>query len=148
MRIKDTLPILDVDKNTPKSTTAKTGNTGCFAAELTQRQTESSSYEQEVDQLRKEIEHAGDSLEKEPNLANFRKFRELLSKVAKRISDQAYQLEKIRGTPQNPRYFEIIRVINTEADQIYNLLIHEQRDNMAITAKVICIKGLVVDLIT
>jgi uncharacterized protein YaaR (DUF327 family) len=39
-------------------------------------------------------------------------------------------------------------VINTEADRLYNLLLHDQRDNMAITAKVIGIKGLVVDLIT
>lgn len=148
MRIRDALPIRDVNKNTPRSTVAKAGSTGCFAAELTQKHAESSSYEQEVDQLRREIEQAGDKLEKEPNLGNLRKFRELLSSLAKRISDDAYRLEKIGGTPQNPRYFEIIRVINTEADQLYNLLLHDQRDNMAITAKVIGIKGLVVDLIT
>ena len=148
MRIRDAVLIRDVDKNTSKTTITKSTNTGSFAAELTQKQDESNSYEQEVDQLRKEIEQAGDKLEKEPTLGNFRRFRELLSNLAKKISDEAYQLEKIIGTPQNPRYFEIIRVINTEADQLYDLLLREQRSNMSITAKVICIKGLVVDLIT
>jgi len=148
MRIRDAVPIRDMEKNSPRAAVAKAGSSGCFAAELTRKHAESGTYEQEVDQLRKEIEEAGDKLEKEPNLGNFRKFRELLSSLAKRISDDAYQLEKIGGTPQNPRYFEIIRVINFEADRLYNLLLHEQRDNMAITAKVIGIKGLVVDLIT
>ena len=79
---------------------------------------------------------------------NFKNFRDQLSKLAKRITNEAYQLEKIGGTPQNPRYFEIITVINAEADRLYNLIVKENRNHLAITAKVIGIKGMVVDLIT
>jgi len=148
MRIRDSLSTRDVNKSVSKTISTQPGAGSGFIVELQQKQTESSGYEQEIEQLRKEIEQAGDMLDKEPNLGNFRKFRDLLSRLAKQISDKAYQLEKIGGTPQNPRYFEIIRVINTEADRLYNLVIQDQRDNMAITAKVIGIKGLVVDLVT
>jgi len=119
-----------------------------FAAELTNRQTDVTSYEQEIENLRQDIETVGDKLAQEPTLPNFKRFRDLLSQLAKRISSEAYRLEKIGGTPQNPRTFEIITIINAEADRLYNLIIQANRDSMAITAKVIGIKGLVVDLIT
>ncbi|MDD5287257.1 MAG: DUF327 family protein, partial [Desulfuromonadaceae bacterium] len=81
-------------------------------------------------------------------LTNFGHFRDLLSKLAKQISAEAYRLDKFGGTPQNPRYFEIIIVINSGADLLYNLIVRENRNHMAITEKVIGIKGLVVDLVT
>ncbi len=149
MKILDARPLRDIDKkNIKKGTPQKTGDSQLFAAHLTRNHQELSSYEQEVAALRYEIEQSGERLEKEPNLENFKAFRELLSRLAKRISSEAYTLEKIGGTAQNPRYYEIITVINSEADRLYHLIVHEQRNRMAITAKVIGIKGLVVDLIT
>jgi uncharacterized protein len=149
MKILNTPSLRDIDKkNIKKGPQQKPGDTQLFASELSKSQHETGSYEQEVDDLRKEIEHSGEKLEKEPNLENFKAFRELLSRMAKRINSEAYRLDKIGGTMQNPRYYEIITVINSEADRLYNLIVHEQRNRMAITAKVIGIKGLVVDLIT
>jgi len=149
MKILNASPMRDLDKkNINKSLPHKAEGTQLFAAELSKSQHDKSSYEQEFDDLRKEIEHSGEKLEKEPNLENFKAFRDLLSRMAKRINSEAYRLEKIGGTAQNPRYYEIITVINSEADQLYNLIVSEQRNRMEITAKVIGIKGLVVDLIT
>jgi uncharacterized protein YaaR (DUF327 family) len=113
-----------------------------------QHENEVDGYDREINELRKEIENAGDRLEKEPTIPNFKQFRDILSRLAKRISNEAYRLEKCGGTPQNPRYYEIITTINVEADKLYNLIICEQKNNMAIIEKVIGIKGLVVDLIT
>lgn len=148
MRIKDASSIRDTEKNAGKKAQLSKGGISFFAAELNKQQTEIDTYEQEVDKLREEINQAGENLEKEPTLSNFKRFRDLLSILAKRISTEAYHLEKIGGTPQNPRYFEIITVINAEADHLYNLIIKENKDHLAITAKVIGIKGMVVDLIT
>lgn len=149
MRIRDGFSIGDIKKkNSEKKPTLIKEGHSLFAAELDQRNTVVDSYEQEIDELRKEIEKAGDTLEKEPTLMNFKNFRDQLSRLAKRITNEAYQLEKVGGTPQNPRYFEIITVINAEADRLYNLIIKENKDHLAITAKVIGIKGMVVDLIT
>ena len=148
MRTQDTSSLKNIEKNTKESSPLKKGLVSFFAAELTQKENEIETSEQIMDALRKEIENAGDKLTQEPTLTNFTKFRDLLSKLAKRISAEAYRLEKFGGTPQNPRYYEIITIINSEADKLYNLIVRENRDKMAITANVIGIKGLVVDLVT
>jgi len=148
MRIKDGLSTIGIGQKGINPPAVKSGAGSLFAAELTNRQTDITAYDQEVENLRHEIEMVGSKLAQEPTLPNFKRFRDLLSQLAKRISSEAYRLEKIGGTPQNPRSFEIITVINSEADKLYNLIIQDNRDSMAITAKVIGIKGLVVDLIT
>lgn len=119
-----------------------------FAEKLTLQEEQVASHQEDMDTLRSDIEKSGDLLTTEPTLANFKHFRDLLSKLAKRVNAEAYRLEKFGGTPQNPRYYEIISVINRDADILYNLIVKENRDSMAITAKVIGIKGLVVDLVT
>lgn len=149
MRIKSTTPSTkELDRKTKKQAPSGRASSSLFTETLNNRQQQYSAYEEEIDKLKKEIDSAGEKLEKEPVIDNFRRFRDLLGKLAKRISSEAYQLEKVGGTPHNPRYFEIITVINSEADRLYNMIVSQQRNRMAITARVIGIKGLVVDLIT
>ena len=148
MRIKDASSFRDLERNTKSKSLLSHGDKSLFATEFSLQQTEIYSYEQEIEDLREEIDHAGEKLEKEPTLSNFKYFRDQLSKLAKRITNEAYHLKKVGGTPHNPRYFEIITIINSEADRLYNLIIKENKDYLAITAKVIDIKGMVIDLIT
>jgi uncharacterized protein YaaR (DUF327 family) len=150
MQIRDGLIARKLDSKATNTTSTKNGLSvrTIFSAELLMQEKEVESYDRDIEALRKEIEEAGVKLENEPTIPNFKNFREILSKLAKRIGTEAYRLEKCGGTPQNPRYYEIITTINVEADKLYNLIVQEQRNNMAITAKVIGIKGLVVDLIT
>lgn len=148
MRIQDNTSLGDIKKKPVRSSSAKSVLNSFFADGLIRQEQEIDGYEKDVDTLRKEIEEAGNKLTLEPTLPNFKQFRDLLSSLAKRINSEAYRLEKFGGTAQNPRYFEIITVINSEADKLYNLIVKENRDNIAITAKVIGIKGLVIDLVT
>jgi len=148
MRIQDTSSLKELDKNTRSTSPVKKVLSSIFASELTQQEQVAGTYQDEVETLRKEIEAAGDKLTREPILANFKQFRDLLSSLAKRISTEAYRLEKFGGTSQNPRYYEVIAVIDREADALYKLIVAENRDSLAITAKVIGIKGMVVDLVT
>ncbi len=148
MRIQDSSSVRELDKNKKSSSPVKKLMNSFFANELSQHEEEISSYQDEVENLRADIEKTGNLLTTEPTLANFKHFRDLLSKIAKKVTNEAYRLDKTGGTPQNPRCYEIITVINREADNLYNLIIKENRDPMAITAKVIGIKGLVVDLVT
>ena len=148
MRIQDSSSLRELNKNTKGSSPIKKIMNSLFADELGSHEGEIASYQEDIDSLRSEIEKAGTKLTSEPTLPNFKLFRELLSKLAKKVNAEAYRLDKFGGTPQNPRYFEIITVINREADNLYNLIVKENRDPMAITAKVIGIKGLVVDLVT
>lgn len=148
MRIQDSSSLRELDKNTKSSSPLKKTMSSFFADELSHQEEGVAAYQDDTEALRMEIETAGNLLTTEPTLPNFKHFRDLLSQLAKKVSAEAYRLDKVGGTPQNPRYYEIITVINHEADTLYNLIVKENRDNMAITAKVIGIKGLVVDLIT
>jgi len=148
MRITDSSSVRELDKNTKSSSPMKKLLNSFFADELSHHEENVSSYQDDIETLRSDIEKAGNLLTTEPTLANFKSFRDLLSKLAKKVNVEAYRLDKFGGTPQNPRYYEIITVIDREADQLYNLIVRENKDSMAITAKVIGIKGLVVDLVT
>lgn len=148
MRIQDNSSLKDIEKKPRGASSVKSALSSFFADGLSKHEQEIDEYEKDVDTLRKEIEETGNKLTLEPTLPNFKQFRDLLGTLAKRISSEAYRLEKFGGTAQNPRYFEIITIINNEADKLYNLIIKENRDSIAITAKVIGIKGLVIDLVT
>lgn len=150
MKINDRHTLANTPKkgqNTPHPST-ESRPSSLFVTELKGKQKEADSHGQDIETLRQQIDQAGAKLEQEPTLANFKQFRELLGALAKRISSAAYRLEKVGGTPMNPRYFEIITVIDREADKLYELVVKEQKNRMAITAAVIGIKGLVIDLIT
>jgi uncharacterized protein YaaR (DUF327 family) len=148
MRIDDSSSLRELDKNTKSTSPAKKIMNSFFADELAHKEKDAASNQDDLETLRTEIEKAGTILTDAPTLANFKHFRDLLSTLAKKVTADAYRLDKFGGTAQNPHYYETITIIDREADALYNLIVRENRDNMAITAKVIGIKGLVVDLIT
>jgi uncharacterized protein YaaR (DUF327 family) len=148
MRIKDAPTQRQIDKKKTPLLSPASARSSRFASALTEKRGDLDSYMHEVSELRQEIEEAGDRLEQEPSIEHFKIFRDLLSQLAKRVTTEAYRLEKIGGTPNNPRYFEIIRVINHEAEALCAAIIREQRNRMDITSRVIGLKGLVVDLLT
>jgi len=150
MKISDKSSVKDLRKGhqTMASPPPRSGLFSLFSSELQAKQLEVNQHEQTISDLRIALDTAGEALEKEPTIQNFKRFRELLSKLAKQVTNEAYRLEKIGGTPMNPRYYEIITVIDKEADKLYELVVKEQKDRMSITASVIGIKGLVVDLVT
>ncbi len=148
MRINDSSSLRELDKNRKSNSPMTKMFSSLFADELSHHEKQIDQYQEDIETLRINIEKAGNLLTAEPTLANLQSFRDLLSAVAKRVNAEAYRLDKVGGTPQNPQYHEIITVINREADQLYHLIVHENKDTIAITAKIIGIKGLVVDLIT
>ncbi len=148
MRIQDSSSLRELDKNTKSSSPVKKIISSFFADKLSQNEDGIASYQDDIETLRNEIDKSGTLLTSVPTLPNFKHFRDLLSRLVKKVNAEAYRLDKFGGTPQNPRYYETITVINREADNLYNLIVKENKDRMAITEKVIGIKGLVVDLVT
>lgn len=150
MRISTKNGLQELRKGQNSATSKKTTDRlfSLFSTELKAREHDQDTYIQTIAELRSELDTVGKLVEQDPTIQNFKQFRELLSRIVKQVSGEAYRLEKIGGTPSNPRYYEIITVINKEADKLYELIVKEQKDRMAITASVIGIKGLVVDLIT
>jgi uncharacterized protein YaaR (DUF327 family) len=115
---------------------------------LSLRRTEIDTYEQQLQDLKDEIDRAGTDLEREPTVANFRTFRDLIATLAKSVTSNAYRLERVGGTTLNPRCFEIVTVIDREADNLLRLIMTENKDRLAITNKIMELKGLIVDFLT
>ena len=101
MKISDKSTIGDLRKGTQASP-SKSGGTGLFSlfsSELQSKHYEADHYNQNLAELRTSLDEAGQSLEQEPTIQNFKKFRELLSKLAKQVSNEAYRLEKVVELP-------------------------------------------------
>lgn len=145
MRINDKSGSRQIDKkgkSTPAKKSADSG-TSLFARKLGLVSRDSANYAGQLQELKEEIDRAGDSLEKEPTIVNFKLFRDLISAFARKVSSEAYRLE-IQGSP-GQRCHEIITIIDREADALYHLIMQEQKNHIKITAQIMKIKGLVVD---
>jgi len=117
-----------------------------FAGRLTAVSKASAEYQGELQRLKEEIDKAGDVLEQEPTIANFKVFRELIGAMARKVSAEAYRMEQLGGGITG-RSHEVITVIDKEADLLYHLVMREQKDHIRIVAQIIKIKGLVVDIL-
>lgn len=151
MRINDKISSRDVGKKAEKGTLVRAGGgeaNSPFVRALTLRRTELDTYEQQLQDLKEEIDRAGTDLEREPTVANFRTFRDLIATLAKTVTSNAYRLERVGGTSLNPRCFEIITVIDREADNLLRLIMTENKDRLKITNKIMELKGLIVDFLT
>lgn len=145
MRIDDKLPSRNVDKKPQKTASGKDGGVRAsqFASKLARSSEVILDRAVELEELKKEIDMAGDCLERDPSMANYKAFRELLTVIAKKVTSEAYKVELLGGTPSAPAYHEVIQVIDTHADALYRMIISEQKDRIKIAAKIEQIKGLV-----
>ena len=99
----------------------------------------------ELEDLREELQDVGDCFEKEPTLVNFRIFRELLGKFAKKATALAYRIEKMPIGRSN-QTLEIVAIIDRKADEIYHLVMQGQRDRLWIAGRMASINGMIVQI--
>ena len=141
----DSRSIAKKDKGGAAKSVAGAG-TPLFAGRLSQIAKSSSDYPGELQRLKEEIDRAGEVLEQEPTIVNFRAFRDLIGTMAKKISAEAYRVELVGGGLSG-RTHEVMTVIDKEADLLYHLVMREQKDHIRIVAQIVKIKGLVVDFL-
>ena len=148
MRIDDKSESRSITKKGKGAATRSVASQGSplFAGRLTQIAKSSADYPGELQRLKEEIDKAGDTLEQEPTIVNFKAFRELIGAMAKKVSSEAYRIELVGGGFTG-RTHEVMTVIDKEADLLYHLVMREQKDHIRITAQIIKIKGLVVDFL-
>lgn len=145
MRIDNKLPSRGVDKKAQKNESRKgvAAGSSMFATSLVHMGKELSGRGVELEELKREIDMAGDSLERDPSMGNYKVFRELLAMLAKKVTSDAYKVELLGGSPGAPAYHEVIQIIDTHADALYRMIIGEQKDRITIAAKIEQIKGLI-----
>ena len=99
----------------------------------------------ELEEIKEELEDMGACFENEPTMANFRVFRELIRRFAKKAHTLAYRLEKLKGKRPYCIY-EIISIIDRNADELYRLVMDEQRDRFRIASRIANINGIIVKI--
>jgi uncharacterized protein YaaR (DUF327 family) len=151
MRINDELlpKVIDRKKGkgaAPGKSTQGGGLTSLFALNLGRQTTEIDSRQRELEELKQDIDKAGNDLERDPTMANFKTFRGLITELSRKVLTGAYKVE-MQGGPNSPHIHEIITVVDKKADELYRLVMGEQKDRLAITNKIMELKGLVVDFL-
>ncbi|MEK6793935.1 MAG: YaaR family protein [Spirochaetota bacterium] len=134
------------ERKKPSATSSKTGSADFRAALEKQEAVVFEEFSLSLDDLKREIDTAGDALDREPSLEQYQRFRDLIRELTKRVSTDAYRLKKV-GLSRTKQY-EIVKVINTELDALYRLVRKTQKDRIAVTNKIIRLKGLVVDVMS
>lgn len=116
-----------------------------FAGKLAMTERDIADYHQEVEELKRQIDEAGDVLDKEPNMSNFKKFKALLTALTKKVTTEALRVEQVFGTPMNPQCYELVRIVDQKADELYQLVLSEHKDRIKITSAIMELRGLVVN---
>lgn len=148
MRIEDT-KLREIENRRGKNNVAKnTLNTpSLFSTMLQEEETVHTSYSLDLEELRKQIDVAGNALEREPSLEEFTHFRDLIKTLTEKVSKEAYKLRTV-GFAFRSKEYSIVTTIDEELSSLYKLIISEHKNHLAIANKVIRIKGLVVDVLS
>lgn len=137
---------LSAKKKKGASATSASAGISPFSQILSVEETEFTDYKVELESLRQEIEEAGSALEEEPSLAEFNKFRDLIRSLTKKVSKEAYKLKTV-GIITRKQY-TVIATIDKELNDLYKLVMSEQKNRIAIASKVVKLKGLVIDVLS
>ncbi|HEX2769322.1 MAG TPA: YaaR family protein [Geobacteraceae bacterium] len=99
----------------------------------------------ELEDIKEALQDVGDDFEREPTLANFRVFRELIGKFAKKATSIAYRIEK-KAIYRSSRALEIVAIIDRAADELYHLVMEGQQNRVRIAGRIANINGMIIQI--
>ncbi len=117
-----------------------------FSRELTRQEKKLLDFDRlELEDIKEELQHAGETFEKDPTIKNYRVFREMIGRFAKKAIAIAYRVESIPGN--RPAWVhEVITIIDKAADELLRLVMEGQRDRLRIASKIASRKGMIVQI--
>ena len=95
--------------------------------------------------LKERILTAGDMLEKDPSMANYRTYRDLIGEFAKKATAIAYRVD-VQTDRIGCRSHDVVVTIDKEVDGLYHLVMGGERNRIQIASKILSIKGIIVKL--
>jgi uncharacterized protein len=151
VRINDDMPAKGIDRKKSREAASRKSAEGggiasLFSTSLRRQELEIADYQQELQELKREIDQAGEELDQDPTMGRFKTFRTLITQLSRKVLTGAYKLE-LQSGPNSPSCHEVIKVIDRAADELYRLIMSEQKDRLKITHKIMELKGLVVDFL-
>ncbi len=117
-----------------------------FSRELTRQEERFlENDKEELEELKDELLDVGDVFESAPTLANFRIFREMVGRFARKATAIAYRLDKKPGG-RLAWPMEIVTIIDRAADELYHLVMQGQQGRVRIAGRMANIKGMIVQI--
>ncbi len=102
----------------------------------------------QVQLLVSDLNHLGEILKEDPSLKNFARYQATLEVFFKSLTKKSFGLKKINSLDKKTlvqKEFHIVTIINLELESLLALIVQEQKNNIAIAAKIVKIKGMLLD---
>lgn len=112
------------------------------------RDAHSSEYEEYIEELKNKVQKQGDLLSKRVDMADFQKYRELITQLFQEVASNSYQFCKSDKFDQRGRHkvFTVIRNVNQKLDEIAKMILKEESDNIELLNAVDDVRGMLVDM--
>lgn len=100
--------------------------------------------------LMEEITMQGDRLAKKRNIRDMKKYRGLIKDFMNEIINRSHQFSRENFLDRRGRHrvYGIIRMVDQTLDELAQELVKDEKDNLAILAKIGEIRGLLLDIFT
>ena len=100
--------------------------------------------------LMEEITMQGDRLAKKRDIRDMKKYRSLIKDFMNEIINRSHQFSRENFLDRRGRHrvYGIIRLMDQTLDELAQELVKDEKDNLAILAKIGEIRGLVLDIFT
>lgn len=148
MRIKETRQIpIDQTRLAPiEDKRTAPGSQHSFQRHM--RDTGASEYEQYISELQDKVRKQGEKLGKKVDVAEFQKYRELITQLFSEVAGNSYQFCKSDKFDQRGRHkvFAVIRNVNKKLDEIAAMILKDEADNIELLHAVDDVRGMLVDM--
>ena len=100
--------------------------------------------------LMEEITMQGDKLAKKRDIRDMKKYRGLIKEFMNEIVNRSHQFSRENFLDRRGRHrvYGIIRLVDQTLDELAQELVKDEKDNLAILAKIGEIRGLLLDIFT
>jgi len=114
-----------------------------FARELTRKADKILDVDRlELEDLKEELQDMGECFENEPTLGNFRIFRAMIGRFARKATSLAYRIEKVND--RRGSILELVSIIDRNADALYHLVMQGQQNRFSIASRIADINGMII----
>ena len=102
-----------------------------------------------LQQLLQKVQEQGESLAGRMDVAELRKYRQLVSDFLNEAMNETYSGEKQSSFDARGRFkeYSVVRKVNAELEKLTAQVLNDQRDNLAILEQLGVIRGLLIDML-
>lgn len=104
--------------------------------------------QQKLESLFSDIEKQGRQLAETLNIRDLKKYKDMIQKFLDYAVNKMYHLKEQAGWDRRGRrkIYTIVETVNSELENLTGMLLSEQKDQIAVLAKVDEIRGLLIDI--